>query len=104
MTSAANPPSYIDHRTLERAPTYTAEPHVDEARIAFGLRNRSLPIGNFIKESKGGGVILRLNAQEDDVELPVYGLNGQVDGVVELLKIDSVESVEVKVSNPFSSA
>ncbi|KAF9533091.1 hypothetical protein CPB83DRAFT_845820 [Crepidotus variabilis] len=102
MTSAAEPPSYVDHHTLERAPTYRAEPHIDEARIAFGLRNRTLPTGNFIKESKGGGVILRLNAQKDNVEVPVYGINGQVDGVIELLKTEAVESVEVKIEGHLS--
>jgi hypothetical protein len=43
-------------------------------------------------------VILRLNAQEDSVEVPVYGLGGRVTGTVELSKTKAVQSVEVKVS------
>jgi hypothetical protein len=45
-------------------------------------------------------VILRLNAQleEDNLEVPVYGLGGQVTGTVELSKTKAVQSVEVKAS------
>ena len=93
LPSYSGCPSHSD-----RTPPYSAEPQRDELRIAVADRHRSLPSGNFIKESKGGGVILRLNAQEDNVELPVYGLGGQVTGTVELSKTEAVQSVEVKVS------
>lgn len=63
---------------------------------------RGLSSGTFIKESKGRGVILRLNTQEDNVELPVYGLGSHVEGAVELARTDAVESVEVKVSQDIS--
>ena len=98
--SAINPPSYVDHQSFGRSPSYSAEPQLDERRIALALANR-LPTGNFIKESKGGGVILRLNGQHDNINMPVYGLNGQVEGRVELPKTEMVETVVIKVSTEY---
>ena len=40
---------------------------------------------------------MRLTAQEDKVELPVYGATDPVAGVVEFTKPEGVTSVEVKV-------
>jgi len=94
--STVSPPSYVDP-SLHRTPSYSAEPAYHEQRIALADRLRPRPSGNFIKESKGGGVRLRLNAQEDNVALPVYGSNGVVEGTVELSKPEGVTSVEVKV-------
>lgn len=87
--STASLPSY------ERTPSYSTEPHRDERRIAVADRQRS---GSFVKQSKGGNVILCLNGQEDNVQQPVYGL-GQVEGTVDLPKTDKIESVELKVNN-----
>jgi len=98
LPSYSGRPSHSDRTPSFSAPSYSAEPQRDELRIAVADRHRSLPSGNFIKGSKGGGVILRLNAQEDNVELPVYGMGGQVTGTVELSKTEAVQSVEVKVS------
>ena len=88
--------------SYERTPSYSAEPHRDERRIAVADRQgESLPLGNFVKVSKGGNVILRLNGQQDNVQRPVYGLGGQVEGAIELPKTDTIESVELKVNNLF---
>ena len=34
------------------------------------------------KQSKGGGVIIRLDYQEENVNLPVYGLGSRAEGTV----------------------
>jgi len=93
--STASLPTYSSPASVsfDRAPSYTTEPQ-------FAMINvRSyLPSGVFLKESKGGGVILRLDYQKENVGVPVYGLGSHVEGTVELSKTDPVESVEVKVS------
>ena len=86
-------PTYFGPFPLSRAPSYTAETRnalVNARGRGYGPLSRS-----FIKESKSGGVILRLSGQEDNVVLPVYG--NRVEGSVELSKTDVVESVELKV-------
>ncbi|KAF9483515.1 hypothetical protein BDN70DRAFT_799620 [Pholiota conissans] len=96
--STVSLPSYIDPSSpLNRTPSYSLEPHDYERRIALADRLRPRPSGNFVKESKGGGVRLRLTAQEDNVELPVYGLGDHVSGTVELSKTEGITSVEVKI-------
>jgi hypothetical protein len=96
--SAVSLPSYVDHTNpLNRTPSYSLEPHDYERRIALADRLHPRPSGNFVKESKGGNVRLRLTAQEDNVELPVYGLRDHVSGTVELSKTEGITSVEVKV-------
>lgn len=40
---------------------------------------------------------MTLSAQEENLNLPVYGSGGLVDGTVQLIKTDAVNSVEVKV-------
>lgn len=94
--STASLPSYVAP-SFDRTPSYSAEPHEYEQRIALADRLRPRPSGNFVKESKNGGVKLRLSAQEDNLALPVYGSGGRVEGTVELTKPSSVGSVEVKV-------
>lgn len=93
LLSYANPPS------LHRAPSYTAEPLESEQRIALNDRLRPRPAGSFVKHSKHGHARLRLIAQEDGIATPVYGINGLVEGTVELdaEKAEGVDSVEVTV-------
>jgi len=90
--STASLPTY-SRPVSDRAPSYTTEPQ-------FAMINAQgcLPSGVFLKESKAGGVVIRLGYQEENVDLPVYGLGSRVEGAVELSKTDPVESVEVKVS------
>lgn len=96
--STVSLPSYIAP-SLNRIPSYTAEPGNFEHRIALGDRLRIRPSGNFIKESKGGGVRLRLSSQEENIALPLYGASDVVEGVVELSKPEGVTSVEVQESH-----
>ncbi|KAF8967179.1 hypothetical protein BDZ97DRAFT_1656721 [Flammula alnicola] len=96
--STVSLPSYVGHApSLNRTPSYSAEPHDYEQRIALADHLRPRPSGDFIKESKGGGIRLRLTAQEDNVTLPVYGTADHVGGIVELSKTEGITSVEVKI-------
>ncbi|PPQ92855.1 hypothetical protein CVT25_004343 [Psilocybe cyanescens] len=94
--STASLPSYIAP-SLHNTPSYSAEPHQYEQRLAFADRARPRPSGDFVKESKGGGVRLRLTAQDDNATLPIYGSSDAVEGTVELTKTEAVTSVEVKI-------
>ncbi|KAG5645981.1 hypothetical protein DXG03_004582 [Asterophora parasitica] len=95
--STTSLPSYIAP-SLNRAPSYSAEPQEAEQRLALVDRLRPRPTGNFVKQSKNGDARLRLTAQEADATLPTYGSQGSVEGVVELSKLDNIVNVEVKVS------
>jgi len=90
---------YDDIPSLHRAPSYTAEPLESEQRIAINDRSRPRPTGTFVKQSKHGHARLKLLAQEDGVAMPVYGLSGLVQGIVELddEKAENVDSIEVKI-------
>ncbi|OCH92618.1 hypothetical protein OBBRIDRAFT_865684 [Obba rivulosa] len=93
--STTSLPSYVSP-SLTRIPSYSAEPHAFEQRLALsGLRQR--PTGDFVKQSKSGGVRLRLTEQEDNVSLPVYGNGAAVEGTVNLAKPENVTSVEVQI-------
>ncbi|CAL1712360.1 unnamed protein product [Somion occarium] len=93
--STSSLPSYraLDH---SRIPTYSAEPSAYERRLAVN-RSRLRPSGEFVKQSKGGGVSIRLTAQENNVSLPVYGCGSSIEGTVELPRTDGVAAVEVKI-------
>jgi hypothetical protein len=93
--STTSLPSYIVPSIT--TPSYSAEPHEYEQRIALAKRLTSRPSGNFVKSSKKGDARLRLNAQEDNIKVPVYGSQGCVEGTIELLKTEHVTSVEAKV-------
>ena len=81
-------------------PSYHFEPQDTEQRLAQHLRDARRPSGNFVKNSKKGGVVLRLGGQLNGVTLPEYGRNALVDGTVEMRNTDSVQTVEVKVWSP----
>ncbi|KAJ7498660.1 hypothetical protein FB451DRAFT_1016434 [Mycena latifolia] len=97
--STASLPSYIAplQPSFSRTPSYSAEPGLFEQRLALNARLLPQPTGNFVKSSKGGNAKLRLTAQEDKIDLPVYGSGGAVEGTVELAKTDNISTVEVKV-------
>jgi hypothetical protein len=104
--ATAHLPSYAEpFDSFSRTPSYSAEPGLYEQRLALNARSLPQPTGSFLKSSKHGDVKLRLAAQEDKLDLPVYGAGSVVEGVVELTKTDSISSVEIKVCNAiFDSA
>lgn len=77
-------------------PSYHFEPQAAEQRLAQRLHVRR-PQGNFVKNSRTGGVVLRLENQHDDASLPEYGRGAFVEGTVELRNVEGIQSVEVKV-------
>lgn len=99
---AASLPEYAAPPSQLLSPTYTAVPRTHESRLAFSPRLRPNRIPrSFVKQTKGGNVSLRLVDQDVRAEIPVYGLGGSVQGMVEISKTDGITSVEVKVSRSF---
>ncbi|KAM5531316.1 hypothetical protein V8D89_015031 [Ganoderma adspersum] len=92
--STTSLPSYVAPPTFARTPTYSAEPHAYEQRLALN-RPAQRPAGSFVKQSKN--VSLRLYAQEDNASLPVYGCGATVEGAVTLSKAEGVTAVDVKI-------
>ncbi|KAF7355546.1 hypothetical protein MSAN_01471700 [Mycena sanguinolenta] len=83
--------------TFSRTPSYSAEPGLYEQRLALNARSLPHPTGNFIKSSKNGNAKLRLTAQESNIDLPVYGTGGVVEGTIELTKTENISTVEITV-------
>ncbi|KAI0365704.1 hypothetical protein BV20DRAFT_1038757 [Pilatotrama ljubarskyi] len=92
--STTSLPAYA--ASFARIPSYSAEPQEFEQRLALNRPPRR-PVGDFVKQSRGGNVSLRLFSQEDNVSLPVYGYGAAVEGTVNLSKTDGVSAVEVKI-------
>ncbi|KAI1793364.1 hypothetical protein LXA43DRAFT_239772 [Ganoderma leucocontextum] len=92
--STTSLPSYVAQPPFAHTPSYSAEPHAYEQRLALN-RPAQRPAGSFVKQSKN--VSLRLYAQEDNVSLPVYGCGATVDGAVTLSKVEGVTAVDVKI-------
>ncbi|KAH7885431.1 hypothetical protein F5I97DRAFT_2033493 [Phlebopus sp. FC_14] len=93
--SAVSLPSYPAQL---HSPSYTAAPQAHEYRLALNARLRAnRPPGEFVKQTKNGGLSLRLLGQDDSASLPVYGLGGSVQGTVELNKTEGITSVEVQI-------
>lgn len=99
MSSTASLPSYVAN-SLSHVPTYSAEPHAYEQTLAWTSRYRG---ADFVKQSKGGSVSLRLKDQEENAVLPVYGYRATISGTVDLTKPEGILSVEVKVGTQLSS-
>ncbi|KAH9841351.1 uncharacterized protein C8Q71DRAFT_325791 [Rhodofomes roseus] len=78
------------------SPVYTPEPQAYEQRLALN-RVRERPSTEFVKQSKTGGLSLRLSEQEDNATLPAYGCGDSVEGTVDLAKPESANCVEVRV-------
>ncbi|KIJ17626.1 hypothetical protein PAXINDRAFT_167632 [Paxillus involutus ATCC 200175] len=96
--SAASLPGYPAPPTHLHSPTYTAVPRAHEHRLALNARLRpNRPLREFVKQTKNGGVSLRLVGQDDQATLPVYGLGASVQGTVEINKTDGITSVEVLI-------
>lgn len=81
---------------MNTTPTYSAEPQAYEQRLALN-RLRQRPSTDFVKQSRSGGVSLRLVEQDDNITLPVYGCGDSVEGSIIVAKPDGVTSVEVKI-------
>src|SRR6267154_5064910 len=87
------PPSQV------HSPAYTVAPQAHEYRLAHNARlrpNRSLR--EFVRQTKNGGVSLRLAGQDDRATHPVYGYGASVEGTLDIHKRDGITSVEVQVS------
>lgn len=95
--STSSLPSYTT--VNPHIPYYTAEPQEYERRLAVN-RLRPRPAGEYVKQSRGGGISLRLVAQDSNASLPVYGCGSSVVGTVEIPRSDGVTAVEVKVNTP----
>lgn len=100
MSTATNVilPGYPTPSSHIHSPTYTAAPQAHEYRIAYNARlnpNRS-PL-EFVKQTKNGGVSLRLSGQDDQVTLPVYGYGASVEGTLDIHKRDGITSVEIQI-------
>lgn len=93
--STTSLPSYTAP-LLGRTPSYTAEPQAFEQRLALNVL-RPRPSGEFTKQSKGGGISLRLFAQEDGATLPTYGHGASIEGTIEVARPEGVNAVEVKI-------
>jgi hypothetical protein len=77
-----------------------SEPGLHEQCLAIYARSLPQATGTFIIASSNDNAQLRLIAQEDKIELPVYGTGGVVAGTVELSKTGNISSVEVTVACP----
>jgi hypothetical protein len=87
-----------------QAPLYSADPLLCETGF-YQVRPPSTiiaaaprpPTGEFVKESKGGNLRLRLYRQNDNATLPVFGIRGPVEGMLELSKPKGLVFVAVRV-------
>ncbi|EPQ51092.1 hypothetical protein GLOTRDRAFT_118131 [Gloeophyllum trabeum ATCC 11539] len=102
--STASLPSYTPVPEHLHTPVYSELPQPDEYRLAVTNPPRSRShsrqrpaAGGFVKQSKIGGVSLRLAQQDGDASMPEYGCGSSVDGEVTISKTDGVQSVEVKI-------
>lgn len=79
-------------------PSYHADTRDNEHLLASRLRVRR-PYSTFVKNSRSGGVVLRLQGQQDTTVagLPEYGPGAIIEGTVELRSADSVQSADIKV-------
>ncbi|THH20590.1 hypothetical protein EW146_g783 [Bondarzewia mesenterica] len=96
--STASLPSYAPPE-FTRSPSYTEEPQGHERRLAHATRPTypSRPLSDFVKQSKSGGLSLRLSEQADGVRAPVYGVRSPIEGTVELAKVDGLAYVAIKI-------
>lgn len=96
--SAASLPGYPALPAQLHSPTYTAAPQAHEYRLALNARLRpNRPPREFVKQTKNGGVSLRLVGQDEQATLPVYGFGASVQGTVDINKTEGIASVEVQV-------
>jgi hypothetical protein len=114
--STVSLPSYVG--AAHETPSYSAEPHHNETSLAHGRRppaagfarthpHDTVPLppssssAEFVKESKRGGLRLRLKVSGqagENVAVPAFGARGPVEGTLEVLKPQDLAYVAVRVS------
>jgi hypothetical protein len=97
MSETASLPGYAHPPVFTHTPSYSAQPRRYEERLAVAQRPLPRPAGFFVKQSKYGGLSLRLAGQQDDARTPVYGCGSTVEGTVSVHKADNISAVEIKV-------
>ena len=88
-----------------QAPLYSADPLLCETGFYQARSSPSTvpastlrpPGGEFVKESKGGNLRLRLYRQTDNASVPVFGIRGPVEGKLELSKPKGLVFVAIRV-------
>src|SRR5712671_878432 len=107
MSHLESLPSYSFATDPIQTPSYSAQPHLHETRLAEGhlpspysvtpsMAPRR-PAAEFVKDSRRGGLRLRLSGQASNVTVPVFGIREPVEGAVELLKPEGLVFVAVRV-------
>ncbi|KAG1843000.1 hypothetical protein DFJ58DRAFT_805244 [Suillus subalutaceus] len=100
MSTATNVilPGYPTPSSQVHSPTYTAAPRAHEYRLTHNTRlNPNRSPREFVKQSRNGGVSLRLAGQDGHLTLPVYGYGASVEGTLDVHKRDGITSVEVQI-------
>ncbi|KAJ7926869.1 hypothetical protein B0H13DRAFT_1474855, partial [Mycena leptocephala] len=83
--------------SLDRNPSYSVEPGLDEQWLVIHARSLPQATGTFIVTSSNGNAKMRITAQEDEIDLPVYGTDDVVAGTIEVTKTENISSVDVTV-------
>lgn len=89
-------------------PLYSSDPSLCDSSTGFDRARSPLSTiiaatprpsgGEFVKESRGGNLRLRLYRQSNnDVTVPVFGIRGPVEGTLELSKPKGLVFVAVRV-------
>jgi len=99
--STTSLPSYIGP-THNNTPSYSAEPGQNEQRLALTERPGH-PTADFVKQTKNGDVTLRLTGQQDDIDRPVYGTGANIEGNVEIAKLEGISLEEVAEGGHFTT-
>lgn len=96
--STAILPGYPTPSSQVHSPTYTATPQAHEHRLAYNTRlNPNRSPREYVKQTRNGGVSLRLAGQDDQLTFPVYGYGAAVEGTLDIHKRDGITSVEVQI-------
>ncbi|KAF7362596.1 hypothetical protein MVEN_00608400 [Mycena venus] len=93
----SGPPSYGDALQPGSTTYYSAEPELDEHRHAIHAHSLPRATGTVTVPSSNENATLRLTAQEDKIELPVYSTGAVIAGTVELAKTDHIFAVDIAV-------
>lgn len=90
-----------------QAPLYSSDPLLCEtgfhrarspaSTVIMAATPARPPGGEFVKESKGGNLRMRLSRQRNDATVPVFGIRGPVEGTLELAKPKGLVFVAVRV-------